>query len=177
LHTHFKYVKKLSNEKFLDIRELDENFLPYYKNPRYIEWKNRPFSSIIICRFRPLSYDIPWSTGACVVKNMLAGLTPTTPVTSTAIYPVKMSIGHKSPPDLRCEMIFLQGKPVFYTFLPSTCLLLTDNLPILLKCTPPWPFSIQSCRSCYATLHLNRNYSAILATLQITSYVHSRNSS
>jgi hypothetical protein len=25
-YTHFKYVKKLSNEKFLDIRELDENF-------------------------------------------------------------------------------------------------------------------------------------------------------
>ena len=38
LHTHFKYVKQLSNEKFLDIRELDENFLTYYKIPRYIEW-------------------------------------------------------------------------------------------------------------------------------------------
>ena len=38
LHTHFKYVKKISNEKFLDIRELDENFLTYYKIPRYIEW-------------------------------------------------------------------------------------------------------------------------------------------
>ena len=37
-YTHFKYVKKLSNEKFLDIRELDENFLTYYKIPRYIEW-------------------------------------------------------------------------------------------------------------------------------------------
>jgi hypothetical protein len=43
-------------------------------------------------------------TGACVVNNMLAiylkyhkaGLTPTTPVTSTAISSVKMSIGRKS---------------------------------------------------------------------------------
>jgi hypothetical protein len=32
-YTHFKYVKKLSNEKFLDIRELDENFLTYYNVP------------------------------------------------------------------------------------------------------------------------------------------------
>jgi hypothetical protein len=31
LHTNFKNVKKLSNEKFLDTRELDENFLTYYK--------------------------------------------------------------------------------------------------------------------------------------------------
>jgi len=38
LHAHFKYIKKLSNEKSLDIRELDENFLTYYKIPRYIEW-------------------------------------------------------------------------------------------------------------------------------------------
>jgi hypothetical protein len=67
-------------------------------------------------------------TGACVVKNMLArylkyhkaGLTPTTPVTSIAIFPVKMSIGRKSLSNLRSEMIFLQGKPVFYIFLPST---------------------------------------------------------
>jgi len=44
----------------------------------------------------------------------LDSLTPTTPVTSTAIYPVKMSIGHKSPTDLHSGMIFLQGKPVFY---------------------------------------------------------------
>jgi hypothetical protein len=48
LHKHFKYVQKLSNEKFLDIRELDENYYAYYKIPRYIEWQNRPFSSIII---------------------------------------------------------------------------------------------------------------------------------
>ena len=59
LHRHFKYVKKLSNEKFLDIRELDENFLTYYKIPRYIEWYNRPFSSIIICWFHPLSHRHP----------------------------------------------------------------------------------------------------------------------
>ena len=67
-------------------------------------------------------------TGACVVKNMLAmylkyhkaGLTPTTPVTSTSISPVKMLIGCKSLTILHSEMIFLQGKPVFYIFLPST---------------------------------------------------------
>ena len=64
----------------------------------------------------------------CRVKNMLAmylkyhkaGLTPTTPVTSITISPVKMSIGRKSLTNLRSEMIFLQGKPVFYIFLPST---------------------------------------------------------
>ena len=57
----------------------------------------------------------------CRVKNMLAmylkyhkaGLTPTTPVTSIAISPVKMSIGRKLLTNLRSEMIFLQGKPVF----------------------------------------------------------------
>ena len=64
----------------------------------------------------------------CRVKNMLAKylkyhkarLTPTTPVTSIAISSVKMSIGRKSLTNLRSEMIFLQGKPVFYIFLPST---------------------------------------------------------
>jgi hypothetical protein len=64
----------------------------------------------------------------CRVKNMLAkylkyhkaGLTPTTPVTSIAISPVKMSIGRKLLSNLGSEMIFLQGKPVFYIFLPST---------------------------------------------------------
>ena len=64
----------------------------------------------------------------CSVKNMLAmhlkyhkaGLTPTTPVTSTSISPIKMSIGCKSLTNLRSEMIFLQGKPIFYIFLPST---------------------------------------------------------
>ena len=67
-------------------------------------------------------------TGACVVKNMLAmylkyhkaRLTPTTSVTSTTISSVKMAIGHKSLTNLSIEMIFLQGKPVFYIFLPST---------------------------------------------------------
>ena len=43
LHTYFKYVKKLCNEKFPDIRELDENFIMYFKEPRYIEWKSRHF--------------------------------------------------------------------------------------------------------------------------------------
>jgi uncharacterized membrane protein len=66
------------------------------------------------------------------LKYHKAGLTPTTPVTSTAISPVKMSIGHKSLTNLRNEMIFLQGKPVFYIFLPSTLPILTDNPPILL---------------------------------------------
>jgi hypothetical protein len=44
----------------------------------------------------------------------------TTPITSIAISPVKMSIGCKSLTNLCSEMIFLQGKPVFYIFLPST---------------------------------------------------------
>ena len=64
----------------------------------------------------------------CRVKHMLAmylkyhkaGLTSTTPVTSTAISPVNLSIGRKSLYNLRSEMIFLHGKPVFYIFLPST---------------------------------------------------------
>ena len=47
------------------------------------------------------------------LKYHKAGLTPTTPVTSTAIFPVKMTIGHKSLTNLHSEMIFLQGKPVF----------------------------------------------------------------
>ena len=79
-------------------------------------------------------------TGACVVKNMLAmylkyhkaGLTPTTPVTSIAFSPVKMSIGRKSLTNLRSEMIFLQGKPVFL-YLPTVYTpILTDNPQILL---------------------------------------------
>ena len=76
----------------------------------------------------------------CRVKNMLAmylkyhkaGLTPTTPVTSIAISSVKMSIGRKSPTNLRSEMIFLQGKPVFL-YLPTIYTpILTDNPQILL---------------------------------------------
>ena len=50
---------------------------------------------------------------AMYLKYHKAGLTPTTPVTSTAIFPVKMTIGHKSLTNLHSEMIFLQGKPVF----------------------------------------------------------------
>ena len=58
-------------------------------------------------------------TRLCRVKNMLAmylkyhkaELTPTTPVTSISIFPVKMSIGCKSLTNLCSEMIFLQGKP------------------------------------------------------------------
>ena len=57
---------------------------------------------------------------AMYLKYHKAGLTPTTPVTSTANSPVKMSIGRKLLTNLRSEMIFLQGKPVFYIFLPST---------------------------------------------------------
>ena len=76
----------------------------------------------------------------CRVKNMLAmylkyhkaGLTPTTPVTSIAISPVKMSIGCKSLTNLRSEMIFLQRKPVFL-YLPTIYTpILTDNPQILL---------------------------------------------
>jgi hypothetical protein len=66
------------------------------------------------------------------LKYHKAGLTPTTPVTSTAISPVKMSIGRKSLTNLRSEMIFLQGKPVFL-YLPTIYIpILTDNPPILL---------------------------------------------
>ena len=51
---------------------------------------------------------------AMYLKYYKAGLTPTTPVISTVISPVKMSIRHKSLTNLRSEMIFLQGKPIFY---------------------------------------------------------------
>jgi hypothetical protein len=37
LHTHFQIRQKLSNEKFFDMRELDENSIWYHKEPRYIE--------------------------------------------------------------------------------------------------------------------------------------------
>jgi hypothetical protein len=70
----------------------------------------------------------------CRVKNMLAmylkyqkaGIIPTTPVTSTAISPVKMSIGRKPLTNLRSEIIFLQGKPVLL-YLP-TCTIYTPIL-------------------------------------------------
>jgi hypothetical protein len=69
---------------------------------------------------------------AMYLKYHKGGLTPTTPVTSTAISPVKMSIGRKSLTNLRSEMIFLQGRPVFL-YLPTIYTpILTDNLPILL---------------------------------------------
>ena len=67
-------------------------------------------------------------TGACAVNNMLAmcleyhgaGLTPTAPVTSTAVSSVKLSMGRGSLTDLGSEVVFLQGRPVFCIFLPST---------------------------------------------------------
>ena len=66
------------------------------------------------------------------LKYHKAGLTPTTPVTSTAISPVNMSIGRKSLTNLRSEMIFLQGKLVFL-YLPTIYTpLLTDN-PLILS--------------------------------------------
>jgi hypothetical protein len=69
---------------------------------------------------------------AMYLKYHKAGLTPTTPVTSIAISPVKMSIGRKSLTNLRSEMIFLQGKPVFL-YLPTICTpILTDNPQIVL---------------------------------------------
>ena len=82
----------------------------------------------------------------CRVKNMLAmylkyhkaGLTPTTPVTSIAISPVKMSIGRKSLTNLRSEMIFLQGKHVFYIFLPSTPPYWQIILRFCWQWTPKW---------------------------------------
>jgi hypothetical protein len=66
------------------------------------------------------------------LKYHNAGLTPTTPVTSIAISSVKMSIGRKLLSNLRSEMIFLQGKPVFL-YLPTIYTpILTDNPQILL---------------------------------------------
>ena len=90
-----------------------------------------------------------WGTNhrcLCRVKNMLAmylkyhkaGLTPTTSVTSTVISPVKMSIGRKSLTNLRSEMIFLQGKPVFYIFLPSTPPYWQIILRFCWQWTPTW---------------------------------------
>ena len=68
---------------------------------------------------------------AMYLKYHKAGLTPTTPVTSIAIFPVKMSIGRKSLTNLHSEMIFLQGKPVFL-YLPTIYTpILTDNPQIL----------------------------------------------
>ena len=101
----------------------------------------KPFSVKIQNVFKPfIIIVVHCNTGACVVKNMLimylkyhkAGLTPTTPVTSIAISPVKMSIGRKSLTNLCSGMIFLQGKPVFL-YLPTIYTpILTDNPQILL---------------------------------------------
>ena len=72
------------------------------------------------------------------LKYHKAGLTPTTPVTSTSISPVKMLIGRKSLTNLHSEMIFLQGKPVFW-YLPTIYTpTLTDNPPILLTQDSSW---------------------------------------
>ena len=57
----------------------------------------------------------------CRVKNMLAmylkyhkaGLTPTTPVTSITISPVKILIGHKSLTNLRSEWFFFKENLFF----------------------------------------------------------------
>jgi hypothetical protein len=88
----------------------------------------------------------------CRVKNMLAmylkyhkaGLTPTTPV--------KMSIGRKSLTNLRSEMIFLQGKPVFYIFLPSTPPYLQIILRFCWQWTPKWQQSESRSRATYFRL-------------------------
>jgi hypothetical protein len=96
----------------------------------------------------------------CRVKNMLAmylkyhkaGLTPTTPVTSIDISLVKMSIGRKSLTNLRSEMIFLQGKPVFYIFLPSTPPYWQIILRFCWQWTPKWQQSESSSRATYFRL-------------------------
>jgi hypothetical protein len=71
----------------------------------------RSFSGFIIALRNIYEKFIFWRL---YLKYHKGGLTPTTPVTSTAISPVKMSIGRKSLINLRSEMIFLQGNPVFY---------------------------------------------------------------
>ena len=69
-----KYVKKLSNEKFLDVSELDDNFITYYKEPKYIEWKIRHFLASLFVYSLPFPYDIPLlaidntCTKACMTK-------------------------------------------------------------------------------------------------------------
>ena len=90
---------------------------------------------------------------AMYLKYHKAGLTPTTPVTSITISPVKMSIGRKSPTNLRSEMIFLQGKPVFYIFLPSPPPILTDNPQIVLTMDIFPPFSRSRVLSYIITKH------------------------
>ena len=54
LHTHFKYVKNLSNKKFLDIRELYENVLGT-SNAKIGHFLASLFADAV-----PFPYDIPW---------------------------------------------------------------------------------------------------------------------
>ena len=96
----------------------------------------------------------------CRVKNMpamylkyhKAGLTRTTPVTSIAISPVKMSIGCKSLTNLRSKMIFLQGKPVCYIFLQSTPPYWQIILRFCRQWTPKWQQSESRSRATYFRL-------------------------
>ena len=86
------------------------------------------------------------------LKYHKAGLTPITPVTSIVISPVKMSIGRKSLTNLRSEMIFLQGKPVFYIFLPSTPPYWQIILIFCWQWTPKWQQSESRSRATYFRL-------------------------
>ena len=60
--------------------------------------------SISSCDHRLLC-RVKYNMLAMYLKYHKAGLAPTTPVISTAISPIKMSIGHKSLTNLRSEMI------------------------------------------------------------------------
>ena len=86
--------------------QLDEGYFPAHA------WHLSKVTHRRLCRVKKML--------AMYLKYHKAGLTPTTPVTSIAISPVKMSIERKSLTNLRSEMIFLQVKPFFYIFLPST---------------------------------------------------------
>ena len=59
LHTHFKYVKKLSNEKYLDTRKLDENFLLIIKSRDTSNGKIGHFLAYLFADSIPFPYDIP----------------------------------------------------------------------------------------------------------------------
>ena len=86
------------------------------------------------------------------LKYHKAGLA--TPVTSIAISSVKMSIGRKSLTNLRSEMIFLQGKPVFYIFLPSTPPYWQIILRFCWQWTPKWQQSESRSRATYFRLSI-----------------------
>ena len=77
-------------------------------------------------------------------RTLYVPLTPTTPV--------KMSIGRKSLTNLRSEMIFLQGKPVFYIFLPSTPPYWQIILRFCWQWTPKWQQSESRSRATYFRL-------------------------